>query len=64
MDLIRREQPIWRHAQRRRHARAVLGDLFRRIVGADAAIERSIEALRYAAGSREESVANARERGK
>jgi hypothetical protein len=61
MDLIGRQQTVGRNAERRRHAGAVLADLGRRIVGADAAVQTGIDALRYAAVAGEEGVANARE---
>src|SRR5262249_54493561 len=64
VDLISREQAIRGHSEYRRHTRAVLGHVVRRIARADAAIERSINSLRHAAGAREKSVANALERGK
>ncbi len=63
MDLIGRDQAIRRHAERCGHAGAVFGDLVGRIVRADAAIERGIDALRHAAVACEEGVANARELG-
>jgi formate-dependent phosphoribosylglycinamide formyltransferase (GAR transformylase) len=64
VNLIRREQAIRGHSEYRRHARAVLGHFVPRIAGANAAIERSINTLRHAAGAREKSVANALESGK
>src|SRR5664280_1469796 len=62
MDLIGGDEVVRPYAERRRHARAVLGDLVGRIVGADAAIEAVIDALRHAAAAGEEGVSDARER--
>src|SRR5665213_2503310 len=63
MDLIDAEQTIARHAERRRHARAIFGDLVGRVVGADAAIEAGVDAFRHAAAAGEEAVMNAVEGG-
>src|SRR5215510_7832354 len=64
MNLIGREQAIRGHTEDRCHARAILGDLVGSILRADAAIKRSINTLRHAAGTREKCVANAFESGK
>ena len=50
-------------AEALRHAGAVLGDLGGRILGADTAVEALVEAVRHAAGAREEAVADAGEPG-
>src|SRR5580704_5293259 len=62
MDLVGGEQTIRRDAERRRHARAILGDVAGIVVRADAAIETGIKAVRDAACAREESVADSGER--
>ncbi len=59
MDLKRCDQAVHFHAQRRRHACTVLGNFLGSIPGADAAIERRVNAMRHAAGAREKRVADA-----
>ena len=63
MDLVGGEEIGRRDPERRRHAGAVLGDVLRRIVRADAGVEARIEPLRHAARAREEAVPDAGERG-
>jgi hypothetical protein len=59
MDLKSRNETFSRHAQGRRHARAVLCNFLGRIPGANPAIKGRVHAARYAAGAREEGVSNA-----
>src|SRR5665213_1629720 len=61
MNLVDGEQMVRLNAKRRRHARAVLGNVAGCIVRADAAVEAGIDALRHAAGAGKKAVADARE---
>src|SRR5262245_5204393 len=63
MDLIGGQQAIRRHAERRRHARAVLRHLGRGVVGPGSTVEARIDAVGDAALAREEGVADTGERG-
>ena len=62
VDLIGGEEMLRLDAERLRHPAAVFVDVVGVIFRADAAIERRVNALRHAAGAREERVANAVER--
>src|SRR5262249_44549851 len=61
VDLVHRDQA--RAAERLRDARPVLGDRVARVVGAEAAIQRGVDAVADAADAREEAVADFWERG-
>ena len=61
MNLIGGEQVARLDAERHRHACAVLGHIVGRIVGADAAVKRGIDAVRHAAAAGKETVADAGE---
>jgi hypothetical protein len=63
VDLVRRQEMLRLDAKRLRHAAAVLADMIGLILGPDPAVERRVNALRHAAGPREERVANAVESG-
>ena len=63
MDLVGGEEALRRDRERRRHARAVLRDMGRRVVRAGAAVEARIDAVGHAAVAREEGVADAGEGG-
>ena len=52
-------ETVWRNAEMLGHAGAVLGDLGGRILGADAAVEAFVDAIRHPARTREEAVADA-----
>ena len=62
MDLVGGQEMVRRDAERRRHAGAVLRDIGRGVVRADAGIEAGIEAGRHAAFAGEEGMADAVER--
>ena len=56
MDLIGNGQPLGADADRGRDAGAVLRHRFRRVVRADAAVERGVDAHRHSAEPREEAM--------
>src|SRR5215831_16477343 len=61
MNLVGGEQVVRRYAERRGHARAVLGYLGGRVVGACPAVETRIDPVGHAAFTGEEGVADAGE---
>ena len=61
MDLIGHREALGRDAERGRHAGAVLGDRLRRVARADAAVERSVDALRDAAARVKKACAHSRQ---
>src|SRR5262249_29441479 len=64
MDLIGGEQATRGDLERRRHARTVLGNIGRRIIGSKPGVEAGIDPLGDAALTREEGMADALERAK
>src|SRR5438067_10522562 len=62
MNLIGGEQVMRVHLERRRHARTVLGNIGRRIIGSGPAVEAGIDSLGDTDLTREEGVADTRKR--
>ena len=63
MDLVDAEKVLGPHADRRRHARAVLGDFRGRVFRAQPAVQAFVEAVGHAARAGEKGVADAGQGG-